>query len=300
VHADTITVCWDGSGDHTTIQAGINAAADGDEVVVCEGTYTGPGNRDIDFSEGLPEGETRAITVRSTDPCNPAVVAATVIDCQQNGRGFYFHSGEDTNSVLDGFTITNGYTPGPWSENRGGGICCVGSGPTIKNCTITNSASDRGGGIYSGDESDAMISQCTIIENSASNGGGVFFGNSSTVVNINSTITHCIITGNSASQSGGGINCDNGLYYGEGATITHCTISDNSAANGGGIRCRYNSLNITNCIISGNSSTCTSCSYGGGGGIFCEWRANPTIDNCIISGNSTASAGVCGGGGGIN
>ena len=25
MHADTITVCWDGSGDYTTIQAGIDA-----------------------------------------------------------------------------------------------------------------------------------------------------------------------------------------------------------------------------------------------------------------------------------
>jgi hypothetical protein len=290
--AAIITVEPDGSGDAATIQDAVDIAATGDEIVLAIGTYFGDGNRDIDFGG-------KSITVGSTNPNDPNIVAATIIDCQNDGRGFYFHSGEDANSVIDGFTITNGSAPGPWSENRGGGICCVGSGPTIKNCTITNSASDRGGGIYSGDESDAMISQCTIIENSASNGGGVFFGNSSTVVNINSTITHCIITGNSASQDGGGINCYNSLYYGDGATIKHCTISGNSAASGGGIVCYNNTPKITNCIISGNSSTCTSCSYGGGGGVYCEW-SSPTIDNCIISDNSTASAGVCGGGGGIH
>ena len=287
VHADTITVCWDGSADYTTIQAGINAAADGDEVVVCQGTYTGQQNKNLDFAG-------RAITVRSEN--GPEL---TIIDCQNDGRGFYFHSGEDANSVLDGFTVTNGYTPGPWSENRGGGICSVASGPTIKNCTITNSASDRGGGIFCGDESNAIVSQCTIIENSASNGGGVFFGNSGTVVNINSTITNCIVTGNSASQYGGGIKCYNSLYYGDGATITHCTISANSAASGGGIVCHNNTTKITNCIISGNSSTCTHSSYGGGGGVYCE-RSSPTIDNSIISDNSTDSTGVCGGGGGIH
>ncbi len=36
-------------GDYPTIQAGIDAAVNGDEVVVADGIYTGEGNRDIDF-----------------------------------------------------------------------------------------------------------------------------------------------------------------------------------------------------------------------------------------------------------
>ncbi|MHC4500820.1 MAG: LamG-like jellyroll fold domain-containing protein, partial [Planctomycetota bacterium] len=73
------------------IQAAIDAAVNGNTVVVLPGTYTGEGNRDIDFLG-------KAITVRSIDPNDPNIVAATIIDC--NGteddphRGFYFHSGE--------------------------------------------------------------------------------------------------------------------------------------------------------------------------------------------------------------
>ncbi|MCK5172374.1 MAG: hypothetical protein KAR47_03230 [Planctomycetes bacterium] len=44
-----ITVNQDGTGGFTTIQAAINAANDGDTVMISDGVYTGQGNRDIDF-----------------------------------------------------------------------------------------------------------------------------------------------------------------------------------------------------------------------------------------------------------
>ncbi|MHC4195283.1 MAG: hypothetical protein ACYSQZ_04975, partial [Planctomycetota bacterium] len=87
--AEIIVVEPDGSGDQPTIQAAIDAAYEGDEVVLSIGTYTGDGNRDID-----PNG--KAVTIRSTNPNDPNIVAATIINCEDNGRGFYFHSGEDS------------------------------------------------------------------------------------------------------------------------------------------------------------------------------------------------------------
>jgi len=130
VSADTIYVCWDGSGDYLTIQEGIDAAVDGDEVVVCDGTYTSDGNQDLDFGG-------KSITVRSesSDP------NACIIDCERSGRGFYFHSGET--AVVDGFTITNGY-----ARHDGAGVHCEGAEATITNCTISsNEAEFDGGGV---------------------------------------------------------------------------------------------------------------------------------------------------------
>jgi hypothetical protein len=91
----------DGSSAHPfdAIQEGIDAASGGDTVLVLDGTYTGVGNREIEFKG-------KAITVRSQNgPTN------CIVDLQGTVRkpGFVFDDAEDPNSILDGFTITNLY-----------------------------------------------------------------------------------------------------------------------------------------------------------------------------------------------
>ena len=70
--ARIISVDDDGPADFNNIQAAINDANDGDTVEIRRGTYTGDGNCDISFMG-------KGMTVRSTDPNDPAVVAATII-----------------------------------------------------------------------------------------------------------------------------------------------------------------------------------------------------------------------------
>ena len=90
-------VAWGGTlnvpSDQPTIQSGIYVATDGDTVLIADGTYTGPGNYNINFNG-------KAITVKSVngpDSC--------IIDCQQWGREFLFYSGEVGTSVQEGLTI---------------------------------------------------------------------------------------------------------------------------------------------------------------------------------------------------
>jgi hypothetical protein len=118
---------------YPTIQAAIDASADGDVVIVADGTYTGTGNRDMDFGG-------KALTVRSEH--GPA---SCIIDCQASSadqhRGFFFHTNETATSILDGFTIQNGYAPfADPCLSSGGGILCHHADPTIKNCIIRGNA----------------------------------------------------------------------------------------------------------------------------------------------------------------
>ncbi|NIP27242.1 MAG: hypothetical protein GWN67_22775 [Phycisphaerae bacterium] len=230
--ARTIYVDDDGPADFNTIQAAIDDANDGDTIIVSDGTYTGDGNRDIDFLG-------KAITLRSENgPDN------CIINCQGSSsnphRGFTFHSGEGPNSVLAGLTITNGARFG------GGGIHCEYSSPKITNCVITNNTALLSSGFPG---------------YFAKPGGGILCSYSST------TISNCIITGNQATGSGGGIS-----WYKGNPTINNCTISDNSAliGDGGGIHCIGAIMTVRNSILWGNTAANgPQISLSGVEGVFC-------------------------------
>jgi parallel beta-helix repeat protein len=274
IGADEARPLWNitSAQQYQTIQQAIDDANDGDVIVVTIGTYTGPGNRDIDFRG-------RAITLQSIDPNNPDVTASTIIDCQGSiptpHRGFYFHSGEDANSVINGLTVTGG------GGTLYGAICCIwGSSPTIKNCIVkNNSMHDLGGGFYCGDNSNPIIANCIISSNTftvVGYGGGIYCYKSSP------TVTNCIITNNSAvgpGRHGGGICCWGDQNGGGNALVANCIISGNSAGHrGGGLYAYWSSPTFVNCTVIGNKAL-----EGGGIGSFRE--SNPEVINCIVRNN---------------
>jgi hypothetical protein len=129
-----------GGGDYLTIQEGITAASEGETVRVIEGTYTGAGNRNLDFG-------TKNIVLRSN-----AGAEVTTIDLENvlGNRAFQFiSSGQDTSCVIDGFTVTNCLT----DETHGGSGAAVymsSVSPKFINMIFSNcDSTDRpGGAIY--------------------------------------------------------------------------------------------------------------------------------------------------------
>ncbi|MHC4087153.1 MAG: right-handed parallel beta-helix repeat-containing protein [Planctomycetota bacterium] len=265
--ARIITVDDDGPADFTNIQAAIDVSNDGDTIEVQPGTYTSAGNRDIDFNG-------KVITVRSIDPNDPNIVAATIIDCNgteaEPHRAFYFHNNEDSNSILAGLTITNGYA------SYGGGMYNHHSSPTISKCVITNNKAGYGGGMYN-ESCQPTINNCLFKNNQADYTGGAvrnrnygapkllqcrFFCNRAEKGGAihnewhgNASINNCLFVGNTAKSNGGGI------YNGEASrpNLANCTLTCNQAEKyGGGIYSSYsynryyNNPKLTNCILWGN------------------------------------------------
>ncbi|MCD6534000.1 MAG: hypothetical protein J7L25_07995 [Deltaproteobacteria bacterium] len=299
--------------DQPNIQSGIDAAIHGDTILIADGTYTGNGNYNIDFKG-------KAITVKSANgPEN------CIIDCQQQGRGFWFKNEETETSVLDGLTIKNGFTGedggGVYAEgflsplikncvfennsadNDGGAVCYYSSSFSFTNCTFTgNSASNEGGAVsspsYPSSPSYSSFSDCTFIANHASADGGAVFS-----VDSSSSFTNCTFTANQTSDDGGAV-----FYYDSPPSFSDCTFTANSAVDDGGAVFSYSSTSFTNCTFTGNRASgdggaidsgapsLTNCRFTGNhasddGGAVCFARDSSSFSNCVFTNNSASDVG---------
>jgi len=195
---------------YPTIQAAIDAAKDGDVVVVLPGTY----HENINFLG-------KAITVQSTDPGNPDVVDTTVIDGQDIDYSIVrFANNETAASVLSGLTIKGGHK---YDAHVGGGIYVREASPTIRNNHIRNqSAFFAGGGIYLV-ESRARIIDNVFTSNKSQSGGAIAVDGYARVP----TITGNTFSENTAGE-GGAIFITSTYLGSEPAGATLLILSDNT------------------------------------------------------------------------
>jgi hypothetical protein len=213
--ARTWYITDDGTGDAPTIQAGIDSSAAGDEVVLADGVYTGPGNRDVYIASG------RLVRSENGDP------SLCVIDCQgsesEPHRGFSMGA---TGATLEGVKVVNGYIVGD-----GGGAIYTSGRAVIHNCIFENNYASEGGALFAWDyhfePPGIVVSNCQFLENeSYTYGSAVVCFDDETNVSFD----YCTFAGNSAAASWAGV-VD---LWGSSDPIT--------------------SLSMSNCTVVGNSS----------------------------------------------
>ncbi len=296
---ETYNVDADGTGDYATIQAAVDHARAGDVIVLQPGTYSGKGNRNINY-------QGKDITIRSVNPDNPGWVEETIIDCNssdfEQSRAFIFQSGETEYSVVAGITIQKGYL----EMGSGAGILCTNSSsPTIDNCIFRDCTVGSGGGaIACMDYSNPIIINCVFVRSKSSIGGAIVSDKSSP------RIENCIFRENKSSGDGGAIY----VYQGN-VIILECELSDNEAgeemAKGGAISAIDCNLIIERCDILNNTIAENSTGSGGGlsisgctakivdsdigfnqayegGGIYCTNYTKIKIERCRINENSAS------------
>ena len=298
------------SVQYPTIQAGIDSAANGDTVLILNGTYL----ENVNFNSKHIVVASQFITTNDTSH-----ISATILDGGGSGVNqsvVSFLGSEDTLSVLKGLTLTNGWASGSHGggitirngsdpkiedcvirnnsgtsqELRGVGIHCTGSAPLFRRCIIRDNVVSNngnydhlGGGIYLSGSTGQFI-DCQVMNNQIAAsiqhrnyGGGVF------CVTSSSLFRGCIIANNTADQ-GGGIDS----YDHSSPVLENCELRGNLARdNGGGIAVRYVSgISCDSCVVYQNTT------YGNGGGVYKESTCTMTLNQLTITDNTAGAGGA--------
>jgi len=261
---------------YATIQAAIDDAVNGDEIIVADGTYTGAGNRELD-----PGG--RAITIRSEN--GPA---ACIIDCETSGRAFNIENGEGPDTRIEGLQVTRGgfdpfldrtvilrnasptfvdcvFVDNPQVINA------IDASPTFIDCWFQRSSIDAGGsgGAIFLNGGELTLVRCDFVDNYSDDSGGAVYAKGSVFA------TDCRFVDNDAYYYGGAIEVSEGTLV-----ASRCDfISNDAQCDGGAIGASCPSVTLTGCRFEANDGA----SKGGGAALFAD--KSVTIVDCVFERN---------------
>ncbi len=222
--ATRLEVC--ATASYARIQDAIDAAASGDEIVVCAGTY-----EERLVVDGMQ------LEIRGEDGVN-----VTIIDALEAGTTLTVTEGAEL--TVEGLTLRHGL-----SANGGGNINCEGSTLVLSQVNVELGVAAWGGGLAA-DRGTLLVTGGRFSRNAATGdegGGGVFLASSS------GSIACAEIVHNTAYR-GAGVYLKGDLMQ-----LSHNSIGRNAASIGGGLFTHGNST------ITGNSFAVNTASYVGGG-----------------------------------
>ncbi len=290
-------------GDFSGIQDAIDFSQDGDSILVGPGVYF----ENINFN-----GKSIVLSSNYIEENDSLLIGTTIIDAGNEGSVATFNSGENSNSILQGFTLQNGNGNDEDPDNNGsfytygGGIYCENSDPLIKDCVIQNNTAnegggagifcydsspifsgcmikenetdDVGGGLYARDGSSPSFFDCIFFDNIAEFGGGCYLKSLSTPFMENVAFIQ-----NTANNSGGGI----GLKDDANIDASNLTISENIAEGlGGGLYINNADPALSFALITDNVAS-------SGAGIYIRNNSEIDLTNITLANNN---AGLYGGG----
>ena len=284
------------AGTFTTIQAAVNAAANGDTVLIPAGVYTGPGNFNV-----LVNNKNLTITGEGQ--------GQTIVDCQGQGRGFEFAGALVTSAcVLQSLTIENG------TGAFGGGIVLgVNASPSLRDLEIRFCSATSGGAIFGFDGTVWHADGLFLHDNDASQSGGAI-----SMTMPEGTVQNCLVEDNTSGIVGAGLSisntpgldgqpgvrisdtvfrgnfatCCGGAFYSEFADsyfVDRCTFLGNSANDGGGAIEVVGDLlapSGTDVVFFQNSLVARNSAASGGG--MRSILGSLIVQNCTIADNSAS------------
>ncbi|MEC9475756.1 MAG: right-handed parallel beta-helix repeat-containing protein [Planctomycetota bacterium] len=244
---------------YPTISAAMDAALNGDRILVAPGTYPGPVGYLGKQVELIGE-EGPSVTFLDGSGVLDSIV---LIDSVGDG------------ARLSGFTLQNGFgtSCGLPLAICGGAVLVTEGQPTIDNCVFSGNSASRGGGVHAENSSLTMV-DCLFVDNFANQGAAV------SLKGGNSTISGCVFSGNNSYGWGGGLAADFSWV-----TLSNCSFSSNTAESGGGFFITESTAFLSDLTIEGNSAV-----DAGGGGVIDEF-SDADLNNVEILNNSARLGG---------
>ena len=302
---------------YATIQAAINAAADGDEIVVADGTYSGTGNVDLNMS--------KAVTLRSAsnDP------TACIVDGENTSKCIsQWQTSSTVPTTVRGITFYRGQL----SSLNGGGLTIQPPSSVVltikvENCIIDSCVGGQGGGVYVNGSAgflNVTLDECTFLYNSSNSstsyGGALYAGNGKVIVKgcrfegnstnsgatfgrggaiyqpgaptapdllyiVNSTFVDNAVPTTGSFARGGALH----LYHGPQTQVVNCLFYENSVGSSGRGSVAYFESGATSAVFCNNTLTDNVAT--GASGLIYSNTTSLNLDNGIVYNNDPSGYG---------